>query len=97
MPKGYWISLYRTTSTPDALARYATLAGPLVLALGGRFLARAVASKAYEAGVAARTVIIEFETIEAALAAYENPAYREAMTLLGDTVERDVRIVEGVE
>jgi uncharacterized protein (DUF1330 family) len=43
-----------------------------------------------------RTVVSEFDSLEKALAAHESPAYQEALRVLGDAVERDLRIVEGV-
>ena len=44
-----------------------------------------------------RTVIIEFETLEAAMALYDSPMYQEAVKALGEgSVVRDMRIVEGV-
>ena len=43
-----------------------------------------------------RTVIIEFDSVEAAAAAYDSPAYQEALQALGDGAERDLRIVEAV-
>jgi len=40
-------------------------------------------------------LLIEFESVESAKAAYESPAYQAAHRLLGgDAVERDIRIVE---
>ena len=50
MAKAYWIAFYRSIKNPDALAAYAKLAGPAVQAAGGRFLARGMPSKVYEAG-----------------------------------------------
>ncbi len=96
MAKAYWISAYRSISNPDALAAYAKLAGPSIAAAGGRFLARGVAAKAYEAGVAQRTVLIEFDSVEQAIAAHDSPGYRAALDALGNGAERDIRIVEGV-
>lgn len=96
MPKAYWISAYRAVNKPDALADYAKLAGPAIEAAGGKFLARGTAAKTYEAGVAQRTVLIEFESLEKAVAAYESPGYRKALDALGNAAERDIRIVEGV-
>ena len=32
MPKGYWVSVYRTISDPEKLAAYNKLAGPAVKA-----------------------------------------------------------------
>ncbi len=97
MPKGYMISCYRSISNPEKLADYAKLAGPAIVAAGGKFLARGPASRAMEDGIMNRTVIIEFESLEAAMALYDTPAYQEAVRALGEgSVERDMRIVEGV-
>ena len=96
MAKAYWISAYRSISDPDKLAGYAKLAGPSITAAGGRFLARNVAAKTYEAGVAQRTVLIEFDSVEQAIAAHDSPGYKAALDALGDGAVRDIRIVEGV-
>ncbi len=97
MAKGYMISCYRSISNPEKLADYAKLAGPAIMAAGGKFLARGPASRAMEDGIMNRTVIIEFESLEAAMALYDTPAYQEAVRALGEgSVERDMRIVEGV-
>ena len=96
MPKAYWISAYRSISNPDALAAYAKLAGPALQAGGARFLARGTAAHVYEAGVKERTVLIEFESVAAAIAAHDSPAYQEALRALGNGAVRDLRIVEGL-
>jgi uncharacterized protein (DUF1330 family) len=49
----------------------------------------------YEAGLQQRTVVVEFESYEKALAAYESAAYKKALQALGSGAERDFRIVEG--
>jgi uncharacterized protein (DUF1330 family) len=97
MAEGYWIAFYRSVSDPAALAAYAKLAGPAIVANGGRFLARGNAAKAYEQGIAQRATVTEFDSVEQAVAAHDSPAYREALKALGDACERDVRIVEGVD
>jgi len=96
MPKAIWISSYRAIKNPDALAAYAKLAGPALQSHGGRFLARGMPAAVHEAGLAMRTVVIEFDSVAAAEAAYKSPAYAEALRALGDGAERDIRIVEGV-
>ncbi|MEJ1963833.1 MAG: DUF1330 domain-containing protein [Gammaproteobacteria bacterium] len=96
MAKAYWISSYREIIDPNKLAAYAKLAGPAIEAGGGRFLARSVAAKAYEDGVVERTVLIEFDSVEKALATHESPAYQEALAALAGGVVRDLRIVTGV-
>jgi uncharacterized protein (DUF1330 family) len=96
MPKGYWVACYRSISNPDALAAYAKIAAPAIAAAGGRFLARGNASKAYEAGIAQRVVLIEFDSVERAIAAHDSEGYQAALKVLGKAVDRDLRIVEGV-
>ena len=97
MPKGYWVTCYRSISNPDKLAAYAKLAPPAIEPFGGRYLARATASAAYEAGQKERIVISEFPSVEKAIAAHDSPAYQEALRALGDGAVRDIRIIEGLE
>ena len=89
MAKAYWVATYRSISNPDALAAYAKIAGPAIAAAGGRFLARGNAAKAYEKGVPQRVVLIEFDSIDKAVAAHDSPAYQEALKALGNGAERD--------
>jgi uncharacterized protein (DUF1330 family) len=96
MAKGYWVTFYHSISSPTALAAYAKLAGPAIEGGGGRFLVRGNPAKTFEAGENLRLVISEFDSVEKAIATYESPAYQEALKLLGDTAERDIRFVEGV-
>ncbi|MGE0807947.1 MAG: DUF1330 domain-containing protein [Burkholderiaceae bacterium] len=97
MPKAYWVSTYRAVKNADALAAYAKLAGPALAAAGGRFIARGMPVEVKEQGLLQRTVLVEFESLQAAQAAYDSPGYREALAALGtDAVEREIRIIEGV-
>jgi uncharacterized protein (DUF1330 family) len=96
MPKAYWISCYRQITDPARLAAYARLAGPAIEGGGGRFLARSVAAMAYEDGRRDRTVIIEFDSVEQAIAVHDSAAYQEALTALDGGAVRDMRIVPGV-
>jgi len=96
MAKAYWVATYRSISNPDALAEYAKLAGPAIAGGGGKFLARGTAAKAYEKGVIQRCVIIEFDSVDKAVAAHDSPGYQAALKVLGNAVERDLRIVEGL-
>jgi uncharacterized protein (DUF1330 family) len=97
MPKAYWISAYHSIRDPDALGAYAKLAGPALQKAGGRFLARGLPAQVYESGLNQRTVLIEFDSVSQAIAAHDSPAYKEALRVLGDAVDRDLRIVEGAE
>lgn len=95
MAKAYWINFFRSVSDPDKLARYVKLAGPVMHSFGGRFLVRGQPERVYEAGLMQRTVVIEFDSVEQAIAAYESPGYQAALEALGNGAERDLRIVEG--
>ena len=97
MPKAYAVVTYRSVSDAEKLAAYAKLAGPAVAPFGARFLARGNAAVAREQGVKERTVVVEYPSLEKATAAYDSPAYAEALKALGDGAVRDLRIVEGVE
>jgi uncharacterized protein (DUF1330 family) len=96
MAKAYWVATYRSISNPDALAAYAKIAGPAITASGGKFLVRGTPAKTYEAGLNQRTVVIEFDSVEAAVAAHDTPEYKAALEALGHGAERDIRILEGV-
>ncbi|WP_406466032.1 DUF1330 domain-containing protein [Streptomyces sp. NBC_00111] len=96
MPNGYWVSAYRTIADPEKLAAYNELAAPAVKAGGGRILVRGGRAVAHDAGIAERTVLVEFDSFEQAVAAYGSAAYQEALAALSDGVERDFRIVEGI-
>jgi uncharacterized protein (DUF1330 family) len=95
MAKGYWVATYRSISNPDGMAAYGALAGPAIQAGGGKFLARGNPSKTYEAGLMQRTVVIEFDSVEQAIAAHDSEAYQAALKALGNSAERDIRIIEG--
>ena len=96
MPKGYMVSIYRSISNASALAEYAKLAGPALRAAGGRFVVRGDPGTVYEKGLKQRIVIIEFESLDKAIAAYESEQYQAALKVLGNGAERDIRMVEGV-
>jgi uncharacterized protein (DUF1330 family) len=96
MKKGYWVVAYRSISDESATKAYAELAVPALEQFGGRFLTR-TSSKVhpYEAGLQQRIIIVEFDSYEIALTAYESEAYKKALRALGSGAERDFRIVEG--
>ena len=95
MAKGYWVAFYRSISDPEALKQYVELAMPAFKAGGARFLARGNPAKVSELGVAQRVVIIEFDSVEAAVRTYESAEYQKAAAVLKGKAERDLRIVEG--
>ena len=95
MAKAYWVVCYREIKDPAKLAAYGKLAPSAIEAGGGRVLARGTAVKAYEAGQLERTVLVEFDSVEHAIAVHDSPAYQSALKALEGGVIRDVRIVTG--
>jgi uncharacterized protein (DUF1330 family) len=91
----YWISIYKEIRDDAKVAAYFELAGPALRAAGGRYVARGVPEQTYEAGEKTRTVVIEFDSVEAARAAHDSPAYQEALAALDGGAVRDMRIVPG--
>ena len=92
----YWISVYKEIVDDDKVAAYAELAGPALTSAGGTFLARGTPRQTYESGETTRTVLIEFESVDAAKAAHDSAAYQEALAALGDGAVRDMRILQGL-
>ena len=96
MAKAYWVVCYRAIKNQEAWGAYAKLAVPAIQQSGGRFLVRGMPAKTYEGGLNQRVVLVEFDSLEKATAAHDTPGYKEALRVLGNAVERDLRIVEGV-
>jgi uncharacterized protein (DUF1330 family) len=94
VPKGYWIATFRAVKDRDRFANYVQRAVPIVERGGGRFVVKNLPTKVYESGIDELTVVIEFESTAAAIALYESAAYQDALGILADAVEREVRIVE---
>ncbi|MBI4204326.1 MAG: DUF1330 domain-containing protein [Betaproteobacteria bacterium] len=96
MAKGYWINMFRSIKDQEKVDAYRKLAGPVMQAAGAKFLVRGDPTKVYEAGAMQRVVVIEFESVEKAIAVHDSPGYQAALKALGDGAERDLRIVEGL-
>jgi uncharacterized protein (DUF1330 family) len=92
----YWISTYKEITDEAKVAAYVELSGPALRAAGGTFVARGLPEQTYEAGEITRTVLIEFESVDAARAAHDSPAYQAALAALDGGAVRDMRIVPGV-
>ena len=95
MAKGYWVSVYKKIMKPEQAAEYAKIATQAIAEGGGRPIVRGVAAMVQGEGVIERTVVIEFDSLDAAVAAYNSATYQHALEVLGDSVVRDFRIVEG--
>jgi uncharacterized protein (DUF1330 family) len=97
MKKGYWVVAYRTVGDEATMKNYVTLARAALGQFGARTLVSPMSAvTAHEAGLKQMTVVVEFDSYEIALAAYESDDYKKALAALGSGVERDFRIAEGV-
>ena len=96
MPKGYMISAHRSERDPVKGAAYSELAEDAIIAAGGKFLAKGGKVVAKENGIVQRTVLIEFDSFDSAVAAYESEGYQKALDALAGGADRDIRLFEGI-
>jgi uncharacterized protein (DUF1330 family) len=93
----YWVTTYKEITDEAKVAAYAELAGPALRAAGGTFVVRGMPEQTYEAGEATRTVVVVFDSVDAARTAHDSPAYQEALAALDGGAVRDMRIVPAAE
>ncbi|VVO44711.1 DUF1330 domain-containing protein [Pseudomonas fluorescens] len=95
--KAYWIAHVDVTH-PDQYVQY-TQRAPAAFALyGGKLLARGGRSEAMEGrATPQRSVVIEFESYEQALACYRSAEYQQACQYRQGAARAEVIIVEGYE
>ena len=96
MPKGYWIA-HVDVSDPDVYENYKRANAAPFAEFGARFLVRGGPSQTREGTSKARTVVIEFPTIEAANACYDSPAYQAAKALRDPVSSANMVIAEGYD
>ena len=96
MTKILQVVIYRSIGDEQKMAEYAELAGPAMKAAGAKFLARGIPLAVKEEGTKTRTVVVEWENIEAAEAGYNSEAYQEALAKLEGTAVREFRYVPAV-
>ena len=95
MPKGYFLSAHRSPANPKKRQAYLELAGPAMIKAGGKMLASTSIVDAHENGVVEQTVLVEFDSLEKAKAAYRSDNYQAALNALDGGADRDIRIFEG--
>lgn len=93
----YWLSVYTKITDPDKVSAYAELAGQALHKAGGTFVVRGLPEQIYEAGEMTHTVLIAFESVEAARAAHDSPGYQAALRALDGGAIRDIRILPALE
>jgi uncharacterized protein (DUF1330 family) len=96
MPKGYWVA-HVDVHDPVAYEAYRQANAVAFAKYGARFIVRGAPQVQMEGQTRARTVVIEFPTIEAAHACYASPEYQAAKALRDPVATGDLVIVAGWE
>lgn len=92
--KAYWIAHVDVTD-PQQYSEYTQRAPAAFALFGGKFMARGGRSEALEGrATPQRTVVIEFESYEQAVACYRSPEYQEAMSHRKGASKAEIVIVE---
>lgn len=94
MAKGYWIVDLEVTD-PEAYKAYQAFVRPFIASMGGRFIVRGGSQSVMEGSMLPRSVVIEFESYEVALAAYKSADYQEGMQLRLGASRANLAVVEG--
>ena len=96
MSKIIQVVIYKSISNEKTLAKYAALAGPAMTAAGGRILARGMPVAVKEARKATRTVVIEWDSLEAGEIGYASDGYQAALAALDGGAIREFRYIEAI-
>jgi uncharacterized protein (DUF1330 family) len=94
MPKGYLIAQVNVTD-PEAYAEYGRVAGALLKAAGARQILKADSAIVVEGRPKARTVIFEFDSLDAAKAFWNSAGYQASIALRQNAAVGDFILVEG--
>ena len=95
MPNAYWIARV-DVSDPETYKKYVETAKPAFARYNARFLARGGKAEVLEGKARARNVLIEFGSMEDALACYNSPEYTAARKIRQSVSEGEFLLVEGV-
>lgn len=95
MPKGYIIG-HITVTDPERYPDYVAKDTPILESHGATFIVRGGKSELREGDAGERHVVIEFDSFEAAKAAYEDPDYQAVADIRRASAESTIILVEGV-
>ena len=94
MPKGYIIG-HITVTDPEGYPEYVERDTPVLGKHGARFIVRGGRSETPEGSAQNRHVVIEFDSYEAAQAAYNDPEYQEVAEIRRRCADSTIILVEG--
>lgn len=96
MAKGYWIGRI-TVRDPERYKDYVSTASPAYREFGAKFLVRGGEIALAEGDSRPRNVVIEFESLEKAVACYNSPAYTAARKIRQEVADGELVVVEGFD
>ena len=96
MAKAYWIARVDVRD-PETYKKYVETAAPAFQRHKARFMARGGRTEVLEGKARARNVIIEFPSMEEALACYHSPEYTAARAIRQTVSDGEFVLVEAAE
>lgn len=96
MAKGYWIG-HVDVNDPEVYERYREANAVPFAEYGARFLVRGGKQEVREGTMRKRTVVIEFDSYDKAVACYESAGYQAAKEIRDAVSTGDLAIVEGYD
>ena len=96
MAKAYWIARVDVRD-PETYKKYVETAKPAFVRHQAKFLARGGRTEVLEGKARARNVIIEFPSMEEALACYNSPEYTAARAIRQTVSDGEFVLVEAAE
>jgi uncharacterized protein (DUF1330 family) len=94
--KAYWV-VRADISDPVKYQKYVAANAEPLARYGAKFLVRGGAFECREGGSRARNVVVEFPSVDAAKACYDDPAYQHAKSFRDGVSTFDFVIVEGYD
>ena len=96
MAKGYWIG-HVDVEDAEVYDQYRAANAAPFREFGARFLVRGGQQQVQEGSARGRTVVIEFDSYEQAIACYQSDAYQAAKAIRDSVSTGDMVIVEGYD
>ena len=95
MPKAYWVA-HVDVNDPAAYENYKAANAVAFAKYGAKFIVRGGKQEIREGQSRARTVVLEFQDYDRAMACYNSPEYQKALAIRKDISNGDLVIVEGM-
>ena len=95
MPKAYWVA-HVDVNDPAAYENYKAANAVAFAKYGAKFIVRGGKQEIREGQGRARTVVLEFQDYDTAMACYNSPEYQKALAIRKDISNGDLVIVEGM-